>query len=327
MIFLTGLIRKLGKKQVYALLALAAVAVVSGGIAFSAFESVSIGTGLYWAVTTATTVGYGDVTPHNTAGRVIAILEMLTAIPLFAGVFASVTASAATLKIRRLLEVEHHMPAGGYVAIYGSHAVVPRVARELVASGTRVVVVAADASGASLPDGVHVVAGDPTSEDVVRRSKPEQAARALVATADEGDALIAAVLLRHLAPDLPVTAIVHSEHVAHALGDLGIEQALSAEELIGHLVATSLETPHAPALVRSLLGTTGYVLREQVASPEQVGRSLAEIRSDQLELVLAIVHDDELDLGVGDTARVAAGDHLLLLADPEKRAGRSRPPA
>ncbi|HYP85551.1 ion transporter [Variovorax sp.] len=37
----------------------------------------SIPTGIYWAITTMTTVGFGDITPHTTLGRVIASTMML----------------------------------------------------------------------------------------------------------------------------------------------------------------------------------------------------------------------------------------------------------
>jgi voltage-gated potassium channel len=48
--------------------------------------------GLWWAVQTVTTVGYGDVTPHNDVGRVIAALVMLTGIGFLTVVTASITA-------------------------------------------------------------------------------------------------------------------------------------------------------------------------------------------------------------------------------------------
>ena len=37
----------------------------------------SIGSGLWWAVQTVTTVGYGDNVPTNLAGRLVAVLVML----------------------------------------------------------------------------------------------------------------------------------------------------------------------------------------------------------------------------------------------------------
>ena len=55
-------------RHVIALLGLAAACVVAGGALFAATQRLPFTTGLYWAVTTATTVGYGDVTPRNPAG-------------------------------------------------------------------------------------------------------------------------------------------------------------------------------------------------------------------------------------------------------------------
>jgi len=40
----------------------------------------SVGDGIYWAITTMTTVGYGDITPKTTEGKVIAVSVMLVGI-------------------------------------------------------------------------------------------------------------------------------------------------------------------------------------------------------------------------------------------------------
>lgn len=70
----------------------AAVASIGGGaLAFALVEHVSFGTGIYWAVTTASTVGFGDVVPQGTGGRIVAIGVMLTAIPALAALFAYLT--------------------------------------------------------------------------------------------------------------------------------------------------------------------------------------------------------------------------------------------
>ena len=55
-------------------------------------EFPNIGLGLWWAVQTVTTVGYGDVAPRNEIGRVIATLVMLTGIGFLTVVTASITA-------------------------------------------------------------------------------------------------------------------------------------------------------------------------------------------------------------------------------------------
>jgi voltage-gated potassium channel len=53
----------------------------------------SIGSGLWWAVQTVTTVGYGDVTPVTVAGRLVAALVMLVGIGFLTVITASITSS------------------------------------------------------------------------------------------------------------------------------------------------------------------------------------------------------------------------------------------
>ncbi len=65
-------------------------------------EYPTIGRGLWFALQTVTTVGYGDVTPARTEGRVIAAVLMLTAIGFLAVITASVTAALVESGRRRL---------------------------------------------------------------------------------------------------------------------------------------------------------------------------------------------------------------------------------
>lgn len=89
------------RAAVYTILAAVGLDLV-GAIWFAAVEQISVPTGIYWSVTTATTVGYGDVTPHTHVGRFISVLVMLTVIPLFAATFSLLTTSLTTLHVRTL---------------------------------------------------------------------------------------------------------------------------------------------------------------------------------------------------------------------------------
>lgn len=64
----------------------------------------NFGTALWWAMTTATTVGYGDVAPVTPAGRGIAVFVMLIGITLF-GLF---TANAATFLLQSRSQHDTH---------------------------------------------------------------------------------------------------------------------------------------------------------------------------------------------------------------------------
>jgi len=64
-------------------------------------EFPTIGRGLWFALQTVTTVGYGDVTPRQTDGRFIGAVVMLTGIGFLAVITASVTASLVESSRRR----------------------------------------------------------------------------------------------------------------------------------------------------------------------------------------------------------------------------------
>lgn len=52
-----------------------------------------VGAGMWWAVVTMSTVGYGDKVPRSTAGRLLAMLWMLASLVLLTTVTASITTS------------------------------------------------------------------------------------------------------------------------------------------------------------------------------------------------------------------------------------------
>ncbi len=60
----------------------------------------SIGSGLWWAIQTVTTVGYGDNVPETTAGRLVAALVMLLGIGFITVITASITSSFVTRQNR-----------------------------------------------------------------------------------------------------------------------------------------------------------------------------------------------------------------------------------
>jgi voltage-gated potassium channel len=75
-----------------------------GGAAFASVEkNVDEWDGMWWAVTTMTTVGYGDVYPHTDSGRAIAIVLMVVGI----GFVAVLTAAIA----ERFVAAEVHAEA------------------------------------------------------------------------------------------------------------------------------------------------------------------------------------------------------------------------
>jgi voltage-gated potassium channel len=60
---------------------------------------------MWWAIQTVTTVGYGDVVPGSTAGKVIGSILMLGGLALFAVVTGTITSAFVAQRQREGLAV------------------------------------------------------------------------------------------------------------------------------------------------------------------------------------------------------------------------------
>lgn len=86
------------------IVAVTALVTVLGGVLIwivDRREFPDLATSLWWAVQTVTTVGYGDVVPHQGSGRVIGTIVMLNGIALIALTTAAVTAALVEQARRR----------------------------------------------------------------------------------------------------------------------------------------------------------------------------------------------------------------------------------
>ena len=76
-----------------------ALLIVLGGILIHFAEGMSFEDGIWWSFVTATTVGYGDISPHTLYGRIIAMFLMIVGIGLLGTVTSTIT--SYFLKVNR----------------------------------------------------------------------------------------------------------------------------------------------------------------------------------------------------------------------------------
>lgn len=73
----------------------AVIVIVGGGGCLALLEPNTVkggfGDGVWWAIVTASTVGYGDIAPSTLVGRIIAIILMMTGVGLVSTLAASIT--------------------------------------------------------------------------------------------------------------------------------------------------------------------------------------------------------------------------------------------
>src|SRR5690242_2433442 len=73
-----------------------AIVVVGGGVLMRVLDHAeysNVWVGMWWALQTVTTVGYGDVTPKHTSGRIVAAFVMLEGIAFLTIIIAAITST------------------------------------------------------------------------------------------------------------------------------------------------------------------------------------------------------------------------------------------
>jgi voltage-gated potassium channel len=106
--FFISILHTLQRERVFVLACFVAVLVLLGGLGFfltESFEERNIlqqfGQGLWWALVTITTVGYGDVTPKTLGGRLVGVALMVGGLVSFSLVTATVASIFIERKFRR----------------------------------------------------------------------------------------------------------------------------------------------------------------------------------------------------------------------------------
>lgn len=89
-------------------------------LVFMAVERRSFVDAFYYTMVTVTTVGYGDIHPVSTTGKMMAVLIILTGTGLFGGMVASVTELLLTSRVRRARMEKLHMVIGAFFSEVGN---------------------------------------------------------------------------------------------------------------------------------------------------------------------------------------------------------------
>lgn len=279
---------------------------------------------LWWSVVTMTTVGYGDIVPATTSGKVIGILVMASGIGLvstFTGNLASLLVERKAKKRKGLLEVK----ISGHVIILGWNSSVPSLVRGLRESGLvdrAGLVLVTDlpqerrdeiAFQLDLGERLFFVAGKIAQENVVHKARPDHAALIYILRQDnmpphESDqqSIYAALTVRGMAPKVPIYAeAAQAENRVHLLR-AGVTDLIDRGEISSGVLALLGSAPPAWHLLQSMLGLHGRPgLKLLRLSAEDQGATWGEYCRNLRG------HDGSLPLALCQTARSLALEDIL----------------
>src|SRR5688572_3178609 len=187
----------------------------------SGSEIVLPGTYWWYFVVTSATVGYGDVFPTSTGGRLVGLYVIVGGIVTLTLLFTQLANALQSVRGKRLrgvvaLDLADHVVLLGYTP-----GRTERIVAELTADGRFRVALCAwdDVPENPMPDhpDVFFVRGDLTHEDVMIRACVRRARTAVIDGRDDNETLAIAVAVDHANADI---------HMVAAVRDLGRRENL-----------------------------------------------------------------------------------------------------
>lgn len=292
----------------------------------------SFGDALWYAVTTMTSVGYGDYTPVSVAGRLVGAALMLGGVV----VLSVFTAAVASVLVAQRIKEDRGMDTlklRDHLLLCGWNAYAERVLDALFAArGGRADVVLVN----ELPEdamsqvlarhrerGVAYVRGDPAAERVLERANIAQARAAIVLAdtargtpASDDRTTLVTLVLKSVKPELRLTAEALELKSETHLRRAGADDVVISGEFRGFLLAAAAVAPGVSQVVRPLLSPSGGELRRLDVPREFVGKSYGELAASLRRrdgfLAIAVVSETPgltLDDLLGDDPSLV--DHFI----------------
>ncbi len=311
------------------LLAIGGVALLIGlgTLGYILIEDMTPIEALYMTVTTIYTVGFGEVKPLDTAGRLFTIALIMVGV---GNLFYLVAVAAELLVEGRLRDYFGRTAMQHTINRLRDHIVVCGFGRfgrvvvdEMVRNAIPIVVV--DHDPAREPElvrmGVPYVIGSALNDEVLDSTGIRNARAIVVATASDADNVYITLSAREKNPSIRIHARGESETGLRRLRLAGADQVISAYQWGGVRMASTILRPSVVDFIEfSIPGRGDNVDLEEILVSKEgalVGRTVIEVEQSIARLRVVALKRGAAPLSIipEPSTRLEAGDYLVVIGD------------
>ena len=283
----------------------------------------------YMVVTTLTTIGYQEIHPLSSGGRVFNLALIFFGVAL---VFLSIGAlTQALLEFelrsffgRRKMERDIGRLTDHYI-ICGAGRVGRSAARELARRPVPFVIIEQnEAKAQRYGDDWLTLVGDATQEQTLRQAQIDRARGLVAATTTDATNLYIVLTARGLNPRLKIIARASEEDAEKHLLTAGADSVVSPYSFAGHRIAQSFLRPHVVSFLDTATTHLGMDLEIGEICVGQdsafAGKTIegSRIRQDRGVIILAIKRELGMRFNPSPDDRIEPGDYLIAMGEPSQ---------
>lgn len=278
----------------------------------------------YWALITISTVGYGDISPVTTEGRVVTMLIIFTGIGLISFV-TSIIVSSFNERLGLLREdrvVNSMAKKDGITVVCGFGLLGRLVSKALAKEGIEFIVLEKDEQMAQMAYsmGYKAICADATSERIFTQLKIDtNISHVLCLTSDDIQNIFIAVNVKSLNPAVHVTARCSDEEIAQKMRFADVDQVIMPEEIAGMMASVYVGEPVAFEVLLSIIEQKEKIQIDEAEilpkSPAD-GKTIAQMNFDELRIILLGVlrgENSEFIFNPPDDFVLQSGDDLVFI--------------
>jgi voltage-gated potassium channel len=320
-----------GYQKNFALLFVAVGAVLAVGTAgYMYIEEWNILDSFWMVVITLTTVGFGEIHPLSTHGRIWTLAILAVGMGVIVASASMVTSFVVEGQLQEILRRRKMRKSIGsmknHSVICGAGKTGHYVINEMRQMKVPFVVIEGDhAKVESLrKEGVNVVQGDATHEEALLEAGVSRARRLITCLTDDRDNLFVIISARSLNPDMRIVSRYVDEKSGPKLKKAGADDVISPNAIGGLRMASVALRPAVVSFLDIMLRSAKGTLRVEEATvgagSRMAGRTLAEARiPDQTGMLVVAIRDarGEYHFNPPAQTRLDAGLTLIIMGDVE----------
>ena len=297
-----GRLKRLFKSQTFRAVVTFVVIIVIFASIFSNLEGLSFFDAVYWAITTSSTVGYGDYSPLTTHGKLLAMVVMVSGVALLGYLVSILSNTLVSLNMNRIMGLSGTRRKN-HVILLGWNKVAMECLNELITEGEKVVVVSNENDPKiNTYKGVQFILGRCEEITTLEKAGVRRAKAVIVAMREDADVILAVSKVRIIDKEVPIYGRIDNLRYKEVAIKAGCHRVVSPSEIGGDLLYSSL---HKPAVIdwvsEVITAGEGTVLSDFAASdhPELIGKKLSELNLPENKVILA--YDEHSDTDIEET--------------------------